>query len=151
VTVVVVGTVITAPVDRVWARVADFTGWHEWIPRITATVMDPGGEQGPVGAVRTLALAEGYQVRERLIARDDEHRRLAYTFAGPTAFPVRRYVGRVRVDEVTLDRTGAPAAAAYVHWSGDFDCDAADEDAMRERFASIYAGFLAALRAGTEA
>ncbi len=139
--VVAVSVVIAAPVDEVWTRLADFTAWHGWLPRITATVMDPGAEQGPVGGVRTLTLADGSTVREQLMARDDERRYLAYRIVDSQPFPVRRYVGRVRLDELTA----GPATVA--HWSGDFDADAVDEPALRTRFAAIYTGFLDALRA----
>src|SRR5882762_9405571 len=103
--VALVSTVINAPADEVWARIADFTGWHTWLPRIVATRMTPGGEGGPVGSVRHLTLSDGSEVHEQLLARDDLARHFAYTFVGATPFRVHRYVGAVTVHPATTTRT----------------------------------------------
>ena len=136
---VVVSTVITAPIDEVWRRMGDFAGWHTWLPRIADTTMDPGQESAPVGSVRTLLLADGDSVRERLVAKDEHAHTFAYEFDGPHKFPVRRYVGRVRIEAVTT------SGQTYVHWSGDFDADAADEAKAGSIFTRIYSAFLGAL------
>lgn len=137
--IVVVSTVIQAPVDEVWRRMGDFAGWHTWIPRIIDTTMEPGEESAPVGAVRTLLLADGDSVRERLVSKDEHAHTLSYEFDGPHKFPVSRYVGRVRVEAVTA------SGQAYVHWSGDFDSATADEGKTGSLFIRIYTAFLAAL------
>ena len=137
--IVVVSTVIDAPVEQVWHRMGDFAGWHTWLPRIVDTTMDPGQDGAPVGAVRTLLLADGDSVRERLVAKDEHAHTFAYEFDGPHRVPVSRYVGRVRMEAVTT--TGQ----TYVHWSGDFDSAAADEDKAGSIFTRIYSSFLAAL------
>lgn len=139
-TVTVVSTVITAPADEVWGRLGDFATWHTWLPRIESTNMEAGHETGPVGCVRTLVLADGSSVRERLLSKDDAARTLSYEFAGPHSFPVRRYVGRIRVEEITT------SGDSYVHWSGDFDAETADEAKAARIFAIIYGTFLEALQ-----
>ncbi|HEY3713350.1 MAG TPA: SRPBCC family protein [Jatrophihabitantaceae bacterium] len=143
--VALVSTVINAPSDEVWARIADFTGWHTWLPRIVAIRMSPGGEGGPVGSVRHLTLSDGSEVDEQLLARDDLARHLAYTFVGDSPFRVHRYVGAVTVHPVTT--TGA----SFVQWSGDFDADAdSDEARTAATFERLYGAFLAALTEASE-
>ncbi len=138
--ITVVSTVVSASADQVWRRLGDFATWHTWLPRIEATTMDAGQEAAPVGSVRTLVLADGSSVRERLVSKDDAARTLAYDFVGAHSFPVRRYVGRIRVEEITT------SGEAYVHWSGDFDSDAADEPTAARIFSTIYSSFLTALQ-----
>jgi hypothetical protein len=140
VAITVVSTVVSASADEVWQHLGDFAMWHTWLPRIEATEMDAGQEAAPVGSVRTLLLSDGSSVRERLLAKDDVARTLSYDFVGPHSFPVRRYVGRIRVEEITT------SGATYVNWSGDFDSDAADEAKAAGIFSTIYGSFLTALQ-----
>jgi hypothetical protein len=134
-------TVIPVPVEQVWPWLDDFTGWHRWLPSIVASTMEGTGSDGPVGSVRILRREDGSSIRERLIAKDSTRRTLSYVFDGEHPFPVRRYVGTVRVEPVTTD------GSTYVHWSADFDCDAEYEQANADRFARIYRSFFQALSA----
>lgn len=143
--ITVASTVIEAPVDEVWSWLDDFAAWHVWIPRITATVMDEGLVQGPVGSVRILRREDGTTVREKLLMKDDVHHTIAYSFDGPHPYPVRRYVGTVRLEPVTT--TGA----TFVHWSGDFDTDAADEERAAGLFRGVYTAFFGYLTERTQA
>jgi hypothetical protein len=137
----VVSRIFAANPDEVWARLRSFPTWHIWLPRIVATTMAPGQEAGPVGSVRTLELSDGSSVRERLIAVDDDARRITYAFEEPCPYPARGYRGSVRVDELTA--TGG----SYVHWSGRFDAELADEEQLRKTFTTVYGVFLDALGA----
>ncbi|WP_375476535.1 SRPBCC family protein [uncultured Jatrophihabitans sp.] len=136
---VVVSALLPCPIEVAWAKMGDFTGWHTWLGRIRETAMDAGHEQGPVGGIRTLTLADGSTVRERLVEKDEVRHSFAYVFDGPHPFPVRAYTGRVRMDPVTT--TGE----TFVHWSGEFDADADAESKAAHVFASIYTSFLAGL------
>jgi hypothetical protein len=139
VALVFVSTVIAAPAGAVWERIADFTTWHQWIPRIASTTMDPGNEAGQVGCVRIIGLTDGSSVRERLVSKDNARRVIAYDFPAGSPFPVRRYQGMVRVEDVTT------SGEAYLHWSGDFDADEALESTVAEIFRKTYSSFLEAL------
>lgn len=133
--ITIASTVIDAPLEEVWGWLDDFTAWHVWIPRIESTEMDEGLVQGPVGSVRILHRQDGTVVREKLLMKDDRQHTIAYSFDGEHPYPVRSYVGTVRLDPVTT--TGA----TFVHWSGDFDTDAADEERAGELFRSVYTAF----------
>jgi uncharacterized protein YndB with AHSA1/START domain len=137
--IVVASAVIDAPIDEVWRHVEDFAHWHPWIPGIVATTMAEGQEQAPVGSVRSLERADGTGIRERLEAKDAARHTLSYTFDGPHPFPVRRYVGTVRLEPVTT------TDATFVHWSGDFDADAEAEQRAADTFRRLYGSFLDAL------
>jgi hypothetical protein len=133
--ITVASAVIDAPLEDVWAWLDDFTSWHRWLPGMDRTVMAGGLTQGPVGSVRILHRADGTVIREKLVMKDDVRHTMAYSFDGPHPFPVRRYVGTVRLEPVTT--TGA----TFAHWSGDFDADAADEARVAEVFRSVYTAF----------
>jgi hypothetical protein len=139
VTEVVVSTVIDAPVEAVWSRLADFTAWHEWLPRIVATTMESGNDQGAVGSVRTLRLSDGKLAREQLVSRDDAQCRMSYRFVGPAPFAVRSYTGCVRAQPITT------SGASFVRWSGEFDADADAAEQLSATFSSLYRNFLDAL------
>ncbi len=137
--IVTVSTVIDAPVEAVWGLLDDYAHWHHWIDRLDSMVMDDGLDQAPVGSTRIVGLGGGRSVRERLVAKDSEQRRLSYAFDGPTPYPVRRYVGTVQVQPVTT------SGHTFVTWSGDFDADAADEAKTAALFRKVYLSFFAAL------
>jgi hypothetical protein len=134
-----VSTVLDAPVGDVWRWLDDFANWHKWIPRIVSTTMDEGLDQAPVGSTRILHREDGSTIRERLIDKDGVRRTMSYVFDGPTPFPVRRYVGTVRVEPVTT------SDATFIHWSGDFDSDAEVEQQVAATFRGIYESFFTAL------
>src|SRR4051812_26923284 len=72
--------IVRADAARVWAALRDFGAVHR-IAQGFVTACEP--EEG--GAVRLVTFANGMQVRERLVAIDDERRRIAYTaFGGRT-------------------------------------------------------------------
>jgi uncharacterized protein YndB with AHSA1/START domain len=141
VAIVVVSTVIEAPVEQVWGYLGDFTSWHTWIPRITSTEMDPGGAGGWVGSVRRLTLSDGSTIREQLVVKDDDRHVIGYNFPAGSPYPVRRYLGTARLEPVTS--TGA----TFVRWSGDFDADEAVEAKVAASFTAVYTSFIAALAA----
>jgi hypothetical protein len=113
-------TVVGALVGEVWALLRDFAAIGDWHPALPPAEIE-GGPADRVGCVRVFPLADGH--RETLVALDDQHRRIAFTFADHAAgLPVRSYTSTITVRPVTV--TGH----TYVEWSSRFDCDQADED-----------------------
>lgn len=133
---------IDAPVQQVWARIADFhdlswTGLGESLERLGST---PGDQ---VGARR---LIEG-EFEETLLARDEATRTIEYRLdrgPGPLAPPaLRGYVGRLRLTPITA--TGG----TFVEWSTRFEVgDEAGVAAMCDPF---YRSALQGLRAALTA
>ncbi|WP_217914103.1 SRPBCC family protein [Miltoncostaea marina] len=62
---------IDAPPDRVWALVGDPTSVPRWYPKYAAAEVD--------GDIRVLRTAEGGELRERLLERDEGRRFYSYT------------------------------------------------------------------------
>jgi hypothetical protein len=89
---------VDASPDATWAVVGDVTGVPRWFAKYVACEID--------GDIRTLRSAEGAELVERLLEREESERRYAYTvIAGPPlrshwarkccrAVPAARWCGR---------------------------------------------------------
>ncbi|MQA03799.1 MAG: SRPBCC family protein [Streptosporangiales bacterium] len=136
--------VVNASADEVWSVIRDFNGLSGWHPAIEGSEITEGTND-IVGAVRTLALAGGGSVSERLLAVDDTDRTYTYEFTDPGPFPVRTYRSTIRVAPVT------DAGAAFVEWSCWFDAEAADEPSLAKQYANgVYATGIGALQSRFE-
>ena len=110
-------TVIDAPADAVWARIRDFNGLSDWYPEaIVASEIESGKTGDEVGAVRSITLGDGTNIREKLLAHSDEKRSYTYDFQ-KTPFDVDNYNATIRVTPVT------DGGKAFVEWWTTFDCD----------------------------
>jgi hypothetical protein len=90
----VTGT-LNAPAAAVWARVGDFGSLHTYQPGLVNCSIDGEG----IGAVRTLHLADGRQLRERLEQLDNVARTMIFTFAD-TDTPYQEYHCTVHVQDL---------------------------------------------------
>ncbi|RRO18377.1 SRPBCC family protein [Saccharopolyspora rhizosphaerae] len=125
--------VIEAPVEKVWEVVRDFNGLPAWHPAIGSSEIEGGLDAAAVGCVRRLALGDGGEVRERLVALDDVARSYTYEFV-TSPFPVRSYRSTIHVVPVT------ESGHTFVEWFADFDADADVEAEMDGTFArGVYA------------
>ena len=102
--------VAAAPIDAVWARVADITTWSQWgqwdeTTRVRDGVPAPDG----TGAARRRRRGRRTHVEE--VVAFDAPRRLAYEVR--SGFPVRDYHA-----EVTLEPVGG---GTRIRWVADFD------------------------------
>jgi hypothetical protein len=124
---VTASSVVPGDADTVWRIVRDFDGLPTWHPAISASELEDGAHTDQVGAVRRLTLADGGEVRERLVALDDRERRLTYSILD-SPFPVRDYRSTIRVSPVTS--TGD----SFVAWSVLFDCDLDEAERLSTLF-----------------
>lgn len=85
-------TVIPAPVDAVWAVIADVANIADWFPAMRSSTGD--------GAARTVVLGDGATLEEEIVTLDPELRRLQYRVAGGD-LPVTGHLGTV--DVIALD------------------------------------------------
>ena len=102
--------VAAAPIDAVWARVADITTWSQWgqwdeTKRIRDGAPSPDGE----GALREFWRGRKSHVEE--VVAFEPPRRLAYEVR--SGFPVRNYHA-----EMTLEPVGG---GTRIRWVSDFD------------------------------
>lgn len=125
---------IPATPDDVWATVRDFGAIDEYVPPITSAVVSGDG----IGAERTLTLADGAQVVERLDAVDDDSRTLRYSIVdGP--LPVEGYEGRLSV-------TPIDESACEVTWASEFTVVDAPTEEIVATFSELYEAGLAGLK-----
>jgi mxaD protein len=124
------------PVDAVWSYFRDFGGLMKWGGSMVKSCTVEG--EG-VGAVRTLSLAQGNPLRERLVQFDDADRSFSYAIIGPRDLPVDDYVGSVKL------RADGPKRTA-IDWIGTFDARGAPEADAKRIVEGIYRGAIAALK-----
>jgi carbon monoxide dehydrogenase subunit G len=124
---------IEAPSDRVWELVRDFGGVRRYAAGIEKCSVEGSG----VGAVRTLSLAGGAELRERLEAIDDARRRLSYSIvSGP--IPVASYLATIEIcDE---------ASGCRVDWSSTFEAKGITDDQARRMIEGVYRGGIAGIK-----
>lgn len=135
---VFISTVLSAPVERVWATIRDFNALPAWNPAVERSEIEDGRESDAVGCVRSFTLRDGGHLREQLLSLSDEEFSFSYSIL-ESPMPVEDYVATVRLLPVSDgDRT-------YAEWSAEFDCP---PDAEEELVEAIGQGvFLASFRA----
>ena len=80
---------VAAPPDAAWELVGDPTGVPRWFPKYVAAEVD--------GETRTLRRADGGELVERLLERDDTRRR--YSYAVVSGAPVSAHEASFEVEE----------------------------------------------------
>lgn len=115
---VTVTKIIDAPSDSVWLALKSIDGLDRWFPVIQSCRVEGEG----VGAIRILGLADGGEMRDRILEIADLARRLRYDrFRSP--FPVESYVGTVLVED-------RPDRRSQVTWEVQIDVGASHKDAL---------------------
>jgi len=126
---------IEAGADAVWDYLGDFGGVARFTPSLESCTLEGEG----VGAVRTVRMPGGLEIRERLEAFDDAGRTLQYSIVGASPLPVDDYLATIRVSE--------DGGGANVEWSSTF---ALREGVELEKIApvveGIYRGGIAGIR-----
>ena len=97
---------VAAPVDRVWAVLADHEGMSSWAPGLKVKVVRPGSsDPNGVGAVRKVGIGVPAPVVEEIIAFEPGERLGYKALAG---VPLKNYRA-----EVTLRSTGSGTEITY--------------------------------------
>lgn len=98
---------VAAPVDRVWALLADHEAMAAWAPGLQVSVIRPGSpDRNGVGAQRRIQPAPLLPAFVEEVTAFEPQQRLAYRAVA--GIPFRNYVG-----EVTLRADGARTAIDY--------------------------------------
>ncbi len=132
---VVVEETVAAAADKVFAAIGDFAGLerNEMIKDFTVT-------GSGVGAVRSITLANGGIIEERLEKHDAQARSFTYAIINEqTALPVAKYVSTVVV-------TSIDAASSKVNWSSTFEPVGIPEAQAETIIAGVYKGGIARTR-----
>jgi carbon monoxide dehydrogenase subunit G len=130
---------IEAPAQAAWEKLRDFGGIAGWMPGIEKCDVEGKG----IGAVRSVGLAGGVGLKERLESLDEGVRTLSYSILeGP--LPVQNYLATIRVSE-------NGEAACRVDWTASFDLpEGVAEAAIAPALEGAYGGALKALKGQLE-
>lgn len=123
--VIINGTINTSA-NKVWELVGDFGGLDNFVEAVTECTTD--GQD--VGAVRTLTLQDGGEVKEKLESLDDDKRVMKYSIL-ESPMPIKNYKGRMEVKKVS-DTT-----SKFI-WSSTFEAAEENEKEMEKAFAGLY-------------
>ena len=127
---------VEAPADSVWKLLADFGGIQKIAdPRFITGCECDGNE---VGSVRTITMADGSAVQERLETLEQGSRRLSYSILGDCPLPVKDYLATVKVTE-------ADAGTCRVDWQSTFEATGPVEKAEK-MIRGVYTGGVACIR-----
>ena len=122
---------LPAAAQNVWDLIGGFNAFHDWHPAVEKTDIEGEGK----GSVRTLHLAGGGTVTERLEQLDDEGRTYSYTIMS-SPLPVANYSGTIRI------RESEDGSGCTVEWESDFEPAGAPEgDAVAVMQGIYQAGF----------
>jgi hypothetical protein len=125
-----------APADAVWSFFRDFGGVQKFAgPMVKSCTIEGDG----IGAVRTIALAQGAPIRERLVQFDDQAKSFSYAILGACDLPIDDYVGTVQI------RADGPSRST-IDWIGTFDPKGAPEAAAKQVVEGIYKGGIDAIK-----
>jgi hypothetical protein len=134
-------TILDVPLERAWALLRDFNGHDRWHPAISESMVEQNRPADAVGCVRRFRLADGSELRERLLTLSDLETTLAYCLL-ETPIPLFNYVAHVRLLPVT------DGERTFWQWESRFTTLPGEEEAMRRLVGEeIYeAGFVAVRR-----
>lgn len=126
---------IAASPEEVWSLAGEPGRIAEWVPALNASESD--------GSERACTLANGAELRERILAHSDAERYYAYEIAeGP--MPVSSYRSQLSVE--------GHGDHSHVHWIAEFEPESAEQEAeLVETFGGIYRNGLNSLRELVEA
>lgn len=107
---------LDASAERAWAAIAGIGGLDRWFPIISEYRVEGAG----VGAWRIVTLANGEEMRDRIMEIDAGARRLRYE-RPQHPFPVKDYAGVVEIHD-------DGEAHSVLSWTVRFDVDAEHRD-----------------------
>ena len=132
---VVVEEKVAAPVAKVFAIAGDFGGLEK-----NEMIIDFSVEGSGVGAVRTITLAGGGVIVERLEKHDPAAATFTYAIINEqTALPVANYVSTVVI-------TADGANGSIINWSSTFDAVGMPEAQVEAIIGGVYKGGIARTR-----
>ncbi|MEX0960193.1 MAG: SRPBCC family protein [Burkholderiales bacterium] len=125
--VVVKKTVDAAPA-KIWETIRGGDGLDKWLPVITQCRLEGSG----AGATRYCTMANGAELKEKILEIDDTRRRFRYSI-DEHPLPARNLRGTVEVKDAGAER-------AEVSWSAEFDSEPGAREELEGMFQEIYTG-----------
>ncbi|MBW4655302.1 MAG: SRPBCC family protein [Kaiparowitsia implicata GSE-PSE-MK54-09C] len=126
--------IASAPADKIWATIAAGGGVHQWFGTvITACELKGAG----AGAERFCTMANGAELRERIIEADHDARRFCYAI-DQHPLPATDVVATIEVADLGDDKT-------EIRWGADYTVEEAYLDIVDQTLGSLYAQGIQAL------
>jgi carbon monoxide dehydrogenase subunit G len=125
---------VEASAEAVWELFRDFGG----IQRFSAGIEKVEVSGSGIGAVRTISVPGGVQLRERLEAFDDRGRRLQYAIVGGP-IPVANYLATIEVKD-------EGPKACRIDWSSHFEPRGVSEEQGRAMIEGVYRSGIAGVK-----
>lgn len=123
-------TALPVPAQSVWSVIGGFNALPDWHPAVEKSEIEGQGK----GSVRTLHLAGGGTITERLEQLDDEGKLYSYSILS-SPLPVANYKSTLRLKE-------KEDGTCTVEWSSDFEAAGAPDNEAVKVIQGVYqAGF----------
>ena len=120
-------TDLNVSADQVWKMIGGFNALPDWHPAVEKSELTEEGQ------TRTLSLAGGGTIVEKLVQVDDGARTYTYSIVD-SPLPVSNYTATIKVSGEGDNST--------IEWSSEFNAEGASEDDAMSAIAGIYqAGF----------
>lgn len=126
---------IDAPALSLWRLVSDFHHIDRWADLKVLSTAGAGR-----GATRTVEMASGLRITERLVRCDEASLTLVYEAVEPNPFPMRDYRSTIAIDALSATRCVLRWSGSYIPVEG---TDAAKTDRLLQK---VYEGGIALLR-----
>jgi hypothetical protein len=127
---------VAASAGQVWQIMGDFGGLTKWADPNLVTSCECDGNSA--GVIRTLTIAGGGVIRERLEAIDGDARRFTYSILGESPLPVKDYVATAKVTELGPEK-------CQVDWQSTFS-PVGDAGEAEKVITGVYTGGVAGIR-----
>ena len=88
---------VTAPVENVWAKIAQGDGVESWLPIIKSSKLESGNK-------RFCEMHEGGSLEETFLVSEG-NKTFMYSIDKQEAFPAKEIVGTIRVEELPNSKT----------------------------------------------
>jgi len=88
---------VAAPIEKVWAKIAQGDGVEAWLPIIKSSKLEAGNR-------RVCEMHEGGNLEETILVSEGT-KTFMYSIDKQSAFPAKSIVGTMRVQELTGDTT----------------------------------------------
>ena len=89
---------VRASIWKAWDAVKDFDGLSNWHPMFSGSEIK-SGENGEVGAIRTMTVKDGPSFDEELLSYDALDKKFGYRIIDPAPLPVSAYEATFQVTE----------------------------------------------------
>lgn len=124
--------IISADPTAVWHLLRQFGVIDTWHPQISSCVIEGGKVSGDGGSVRTLHLANGEVVHERLLAIDNDLMTMTYGLEDPE-IPLENFCATLGIS------AGSDAQQSIFEWRARFE---ASDARMSARYESLIGEFI---------